>query len=480
MKDVQIIEAVKQAVDTLGVEIFKSSSFVNVLADYGAFRIVEGKEKLIIKSLIADGYGVKIIGWLNEHKADWKRQNEDYVLDFVSRGNFDKKEVSKVANGLLQGVGLISDFDAAETVITNPEQELEDAKMSYLNSLERLVTKVKDCLGLDDAYYSVEACNELYFLEGKIALLMQHLNEKDVDWCKNKKLDCLAKYRAPYGKRKSVAQNTIDSLTKDYNDLLSDGIVRPKGLLDRAKPFYDDTIADKLGEMATKLCKAQTILGIPVTFDCKKDMKDAIDAADKRRKVIRNALSAIIAITVAVITIIVVSKVRYAANKPSIMAIENKIKEGDSLMSLKQFDNAYIAYEQGMSSYGIGYKHQMYQSKVDGKLNELSKSAIDEFEDQCNAIIAANNDYLPIEELMSVMPEQVRNDGKYADRIQKIVKKYQQKADESFEIRYDALLKDLSKNKGGLSDWSKQELDELLRYKPNDYWLNIVKKRTTK
>lgn len=192
MKNVQIKEAVKQAVDALGVDTLRSSSFVNVLADYGAFRIADGKEKPIIKSLIADGYGAKIIGWLNEHKADWKQQNEDYVLDFVSRGNFDKKEVSEIVNGLLQGVGLISEADAAEAVITDPEQELEDAKKSYTKSLERLVTKTKDCLGLDDAYYSVEACNELYFWEGKIALLMQHLNEKDVDWCKNKKLECLA------------------------------------------------------------------------------------------------------------------------------------------------------------------------------------------------------------------------------------------------------------------------------------------------
>ena len=480
MKNVQIKEAVKQAVDALGVDTLRSSSFVNVLADYGAFRIADGKEKLIIKSLIADGYGAKIIGWLNEHKADWKQQNEDYVLDFVSRGNFDKKEVSEVVNGLLLGVGLISDADAAEAVITDPEQELEEAKKSYTKSLERLVTKSKDCLGLDDAYYGVEACNELYFWEGKIALLMQHLNEKDVDWCKNKKLDCLAKYRAPYSKRKSVAQATIDSLTGEYNKLLTDGIVVSKGLLTGAKPFYEYAAIIKIDEMATKLRKAQTILRLPVTFDSKKDMQAAIDTADKRRKTFSIALFSIIAIIVAVITIIAISKARYAANKPSILAIENKIGEGDSLLSLKQFDKAYLAYEQGIASYGISYKHQMYQSKVDGKLKELSEQAIDEFESQCNAIIAANNDYLPIEEFIGIIPEQVRNDGKYTDRIQSVVKRYQLKANESFEIRFDSLLKDISKNKGKLSEGSKKELEALLKYKPNDYWLNFIKKRTTK
>ena len=480
MKNVQIKEAVKQAVDALGVDTLRSSSFVNVLADYGAFRIADGKEKLIIKSLIADGYGAKIIGWLNEHKADWKQQNEDYVLDFVSRGNFDKKEVSDVVYGLLQGVGLISDADAVEAVITDPEQELEDAKKSYTKSLERLVTKTKDCLGLDDAYFRVEACNELYFWEGKIALLMQHLNEKDVDWCKNKKLDCLAKYRAPYSKRKSVAQATIDSLTGDYNKLLTDSIVVSKGLLTGAKPFYEDAIVSKLDEMAMKLRKAQTILRLPVTFDSKKDMQAAIDAANKRRKSVRIALFSMIAIIVAVLTIIAISKARYAANKPNILAIENKIGEGDSLMSLKQFDKAYLAYENGIEFYGISYKQQMYQSKVDGKLKELSEQAIDEFERQCNAIIAANNDYLPIEEFIGVIPKQVRNDGRYTERIQSVVKRYQLKANESFEIRFDSLLKDISKNKGKLSEDSKKELEALLKYNPNDYWLNFIKKRTTK
>ena len=68
----------------------------------------------------------------------------------------------------------------------------------------------------------------------------------------------------------------------------------------------------------------------------------------------------IVAIIVAVITIIAISKARYAANKPCILAIENKIGEGDSLMSLKQFDKAYLAYENGIESYRISYKQQMY------------------------------------------------------------------------------------------------------------------------
>lgn len=480
MKDVQIKDAVKQAVDALGADILKSSSFVNVLADYGAFRIAEGNEKLILKSLIADGYGEKIIGWLNKHQSNWKQQNEDYVLDFVSRGKFDNKEVTEVVNGLLQGVGLISDAEAAEAVITDPDQELDDAKKSYKKSLEKLVTKVKDCLGLEDAYFGVDACNELYYLEGKIALLSKFLNEKDVDWCKNKKQECLDKYRAPYSKRKSVAQSTIDSLTGDYSKLLADGIVVPKGLLNMAKPFYEDATIGKLDEMAVKLRKAQTILRLPVTFDSKKDRQDAIDAADKRRKTIRIALFSIIAIIIAIAAIIVSSKIRYAKNKPSIIAIENKIAEGDSLLALKQFDNAYSAYEQGIDSYGISYRQQLYQSKVDGKLKLVGEQSIDEFERQCNEIIAANNDYLPIEELIGTIPMPVRNDSRFTERIQSVEKKYLLKANESFEIRFDALLKDISKNKGKLSEWSTTELEALLKYNPNDYWLNFIKKRTTK
>ena len=247
-----------------------------------------------------------------------------------------------------------------------------------------------------------------------------------------------------------------------------------------AKPFYEDATIGKLDEMAVKLRKAQTILRLPVTFDSKKDRQDAIDAADKRRKTIRIALFSIIAIIIAVAAIIVSSKIRYAKNKPSIIAIENKIAEGDSLLALKQFDNAYSAYEQGIDSYGISYRHQLYQSKVDGKLKLVGEQSIDEFERQCNEIIAANNDYLPIEELIGTIPMPVRNDSRFTERIQSVEKKYLLKANESFEIRFDALLKDISKNKGKLSEWSTTELEALLKYNPNDYWLNFIKKRTTK
>ena len=147
---------------------------------------------------------------------------------------------------------------------------------------------------------------------------------------------------------------------------------------------------------------------------------------------------------------------------------------------MKQFDNAYSAYEQGIDSYGISYRQQLYQSKVDGKLKLVGEQSIDEFERQCNEIIAANNDYLPIEELIGTIPMPVRNDSRFTERIQSVEKKYLLKANESFEIRFDALLKDISKNKGKLSEWSTTELEALLKYNPNDYWLNFIKKRTTK
>ena len=110
----------------------------------------------------------------------------------------------------------------------------------------------------------------------------------------------------------------------------------------------------------------------------------------------------------------------------------------------------------------------------------VGEQSIDEFERQSNEIIAANNDYLPIEELIGTIPMPVRNDSRFTERIQSVEKKYLLKANESFEIRFDALLKDISKNKGKLSEWSTTELEALLKYNPNDYWLNFIKKRTTK
>lgn len=37
------------------------------------------------------------------------------------------------------------------------------------------------------AYYSAEALNQLYFLEAKMAAIMEQLDKVDYEWCKNQR-----------------------------------------------------------------------------------------------------------------------------------------------------------------------------------------------------------------------------------------------------------------------------------------------------
>lgn len=481
MDKIQFKDAVKQAIDTFGVEIIKSPSFVNVLADYGAFATPKGRTvKSILKGLISDEFGLKVLDWLKKHPSDWRKQNDDYIWDFVNRGQYDKDLVFELTNAILYSIGLLSESDkTTEETITDPWQELDEAKQAYNQNLEKLITKGKDCLGLKTAFYEVEACNELYYFEGKIALLSRFLNVSDADWCKTQKQSCLAKHRSTENESKSVAKNTIKLLSSEYERLLSKDIVRPKGLFNRDVSYYEETTISKLDEMAIKLRKAQRILKETVTFDSITDRQSRINIADKRRKKIRRVLYIIIATFVVSVVLFAVSKIRYFANKQYIVAAESKISEGDSLVNLKRYEDAYNSYIQGLVLYQSDYRKRKYQLKVDGKIETLGDISVTDFENRCGEHIAAGK-FVPIEDLISILPVQILNDDRFANRIQKQKSEYQIEAEANFKDGYSALLNDISKNHGKLSVWGQNELIDLLLYKPNDYWLSFIQKRTKK
>ena len=479
MDKMHFLDTVKQSINALGVEIIKLPSIVNVLADYGAFAVPDGKYvKLIVKNLIGDGYGLKVLDWLDKHPSDWKKQNEDYVWDFVSRGQYDKNLVFDITDLLLQAVGLNDDSGkVVGKVISDPWQELNEAKQTYREKLEKLLTKRKDCLGLDIAYYSAEACNELYFYEGKIALLSRFLNVDDAGWCMNQKQNCLAKHQSSEAEKKAVAEKTIDLLSVEYDKLLSDGLIVPKNIFSETTSYYEETDIVKLDEMAMKLSKAKRVLKMAVAIDGSADRQNKIAVANKRRKAVRRVLSVVTAVIALLVILFVVKKIRYAANKTSIIAIESKIAEADSLMRLNQFVDAYNAYNQGFEAYDVDFNKKRYHSIINGRIKELGEQSIEAFERQC-AEIRKTECYVPIEELVSIIPLQIRNND--SKRIQNQITSYQNDAETSFERNFDRLLRDISNNNGKMNDNSRGLLDNLLRYKPDDYWLNFIKNRAIK
>ena len=60
MDKMHFLDTVKQSINALGVEIIKLPSIVNVLADYGAFAVPDGKYvKLIVNTISEINYLTK-------------------------------------------------------------------------------------------------------------------------------------------------------------------------------------------------------------------------------------------------------------------------------------------------------------------------------------------------------------------------------------------------------------------------------------
>lgn len=467
--------AIKQAIDSLGIDGLKSPTAVNVWADFGAFSEVDGSElKSVAKDLLSDGYGVKVIQWRDKRPTGWKEKNNSYIEEFIQRGKYKNDVVWKIADAILYGVGLIDSIDASTRKgmsISSPQDLLDNLQLEYLKTLETVICKRKDCLGLDEAYYTAESLNQLYFIEGKLQILSDYVSV-DSNWCQQKKNECLNRHNESITKKKSVAKEYLDTYSSHYIELLENSLVVPEGIFNLKPAYYEGKTCEEIDAIAEKLAKSQEHLGKKVTFNGPTDRKNIISKRDAKRAKTRKTFYSVFSIVAVVITIVIVERVRYAANRAQIDAMYNTLAIGDSLASCKQYEEALGAYQLAAKNYSQDYRKSRYQSVALQKSKDLSEKIYIDWKRQCDSIVRSDN-CLSIIKVTECLPSNI--DTEYLQRIKDSQQMYYSESEAELKNRYDNLLKHISENQGEFDSWSEAEIDTLLYYYPNHYWLNLIK-----
>ena len=197
--DKTLPDYIKQAVDLYGRDTVKDIRLSNILNDIASFEPFAAS-KNIIRTLLKDGYGIKVLQTegsllalhaLSSEIADkygYLPQSTDYILFSLAYGlGFveDKPVYENINAETYEYTNTHSEYK-----ITDLNNELAKQKEEYAVLLNRLITVPKYLSG----FYSASALSQLQLTENKIFLLQKALNILQDDWCQKEKEAVLKRY----------------------------------------------------------------------------------------------------------------------------------------------------------------------------------------------------------------------------------------------------------------------------------------------
>lgn len=421
MPQTDLHNAVKQAVADLGVEIVKSPTFASVLLDYHAYPkdpVLSSKQKNVMKAILENGYGEKVYGWFSNRSLDWKRENDLFIADFLRKTAYDAKVVDTVSQALLFGIALIDEVTVSwrDIEVEDNQATLTKLKDAYLQILIKSIKVEEDRSGIRVACISHESLAELMQLEESIKRACSTQSVPYQNWCKNKKAECLKKAN---------------------EDLISHNEMVGKNLQKRKKRKWIIII---LSIIFAPLAFILSLVPLLVVID----LFDGTDDTEKS-------------------------------------ACEIAIAQGDSLAALHQRDAALLAYQSAIDNYEGTRKKSHFQKIVTQKRNELLLKEYADFSRSCTAAMADSLptaskclwvkmqiDSLPSDSLLTEEEIAVKK-----ERVAPVKKELNQRI--ANKTKY--LLNSVSANSGKIDASTQKQLDTLLLCSPDDYWLNIIKKK---
>ena len=155
--------AIKNIVETDGVEIVKDIRLVSILSDFRAFETIPAT-KYILRAVIADGYAQKLLTI-----GSWNSQSENLCNQFVSSTGFQNDYAYVVFRCLAYGLGWVNDVSQPNSKQLQCRQPLQtnqpvkkltkkEQKEAFLLSKVVFLNDLKRETGVEITNMSFEMC----------------------------------------------------------------------------------------------------------------------------------------------------------------------------------------------------------------------------------------------------------------------------------------------------------------------------------
>lgn len=346
------------------------------------------------------------------------------------------------------------------------KQSLEDILRELERDLNTLMEKSVDInddeFGLKSASFNSESASDFATLEKKILKIGKRLNTDKTSWIAKTKSDFLASKNSPMSARSGV----LDQLKNDYSTHLSE--------LDKDTKTGDIDFTDsKLKEISRKLINLGTLLH--------QDMAKWCDSENERLAKLRSERAAkkkklnIVISSAAGLALLIGGwqGISYTSSADARAAYETTMSSANAEYANGNYSEALTLFQKAENDYDASYSSSSYKSEAHTKALDATDKIISNWENQVKPLLQSRH-VAKAKAITLALPSNLVMEGANSERY----KTLSEQIDKDLAIRtteiVDELLNDIYAHQGKLSDSGKQELEEIIKVVPDNYWLNFI------
>lgn len=323
-----------------------------------------------------------------------------------------------------------------------------------------------DEFGLKSARFPSNVTSDLRSIENKIIIIGNRRSENRQSWIDRTKSDFLASKSSPVSARNGV----LDQLKNDYLSRLTQ--------LDKSTKSGEIDFSDKnLCDIRRKLINLGTLLGKNMEQWCDSENErlstERITRAAKRKK--RN----IIVSSVAGIALLIGGwqGISYTSSADARAVYEATMASANAEYANGNYATALNLFQKAENEYNASYSASSYKGDAHAKAIEASDKIISNWADKVKPLLQSKK-VAQAKALTLALPTNLVFDG----NTEQTFKSLSEQIDKDLATRtteiVDELLNDIYVHHGSLSESGKQELDEMIKVVPDNYWLNFIKEKT--
>lgn len=171
--------------------------------------------------------------------------------------------------------------------------------------------------------------------------------------------------------------------------------------------------------------------------------------------------------------------ISYRASTVSIAKYDECISKADSCRGLKNYKDA-LNYYTAAKKYTGTFQSRSYKNKAQKQIVETSNMIVDDAIAQILSDIENNDIKKAKQKFDNFKIEEYEADAKHKQKFSGTRDKLNNGIAKFVNDGINDLALNIQKNKGALDSKGRKQLTELLALNPDNYWLNIIKEKTTK
>lgn len=369
---------------------------------------------------------------------------------------------------------LVGERKKIETKNRPTQAQIKQALDDLMSTLERDFNSLMengyivedDEFGLKSAKFAPNVSSDLRSIENKIIIIGNRRNENRQSWIDKTKSDFLASKSSPESARNGV----LDQLKNDYLSRLSE--------LDKTTKSGDIDFNDTdLRDIRRKLINLGTLLGKNMEQWCDSEneriSQERVTRAAKRKK--RN----IIISAVAGVALLIGGwqGISYTSSADARADYEATMASANAEYANGHYPEALTLFQKAENEYNASYSASSYKEEAHSKAVEASDKIISDWAGKVNPLLQSKK-VAQAKSLALALPANLVLEGNSEQTYKSLTEQIDKDlATRTTEI-VDELLNDIYAHQGQLSEAGKQELDEMIKVVPDNYWLNFIKEKT--